>query len=79
MLIRYIHNCLGVPNYLKNLRREALAINKRRKEVKKIEHQETQKRKTCPPGPTDQDKPLNEVDIFYLVGTYMEKIKSSLW
>ncbi|CAH1389535.1 unnamed protein product [Nezara viridula] len=76
----------GVPNYLKNLRREALAKHERRKEFEIVDNEPespppekgTIYRQSSTPGPTDE-KPLSDMEIFYLVGTCIEKIKASLW
>ncbi|XP_014275913.1 stAR-related lipid transfer protein 7, mitochondrial isoform X2 [Halyomorpha halys] len=72
----------GVPNYLTNLRREALAKHERRKTLEVVEDvSEPPKgpiyKQSSGSGPIDE-KPLSDYDIFYLVGCYIEKIKASL-
>lgn len=72
----------GVPNYLKNLRMEALAKHERRKTIEIVENEpEPPKgpiyRPSSPPSPTDE-KSFSDLEMFFLIGNCIEKIKASL-
>lgn len=82
----------GMPEYLKRLRIEALAIGEKRK-LERLEEVEEEilkeKERTCeydrpptpPPAPSspDHDSHLSKYDLLFIFSSYFQKLRTTLW